>query len=188
MAIDRSVSPLPARGTFPASALCGAAVAQLITKETKMTDLRLNEGGDGTFIVLDGRVVKATASDFMLDSPERRSGKAVFRRALVHDQGDGLTVNFANDYNGGVTLNGVRELSPLHLPHDSKSVKVLDPTPVLVVRGGIQFEVHSETPLSVGGDGGGVKVTTLSLHGELTRLQNQIAALETKLAALASHR
>ena len=56
------------------------------------TDLRLDDV-DGTFVVLDSRVVKALASDFMLDSPQRRKGSG-HRRALVHDQSDGLTINF----------------------------------------------------------------------------------------------
>jgi hypothetical protein len=152
-----------------------------------MTDVRLDEGSDGSFIVLEGRVVKAAGSDFMLDSPERRIGPSPFRRALVHDQDDSLTVNFANDYKGGVTLNAVREISPRQIPKDKFSIR-LDPTPILVVHGGIQFEVHSESLLSAGdvltGGGGGIKVTTLSLIGELTKLQNQISALQTKVAAL----
>ena len=69
------------------------------------TDVRLDEG-DGTFLVLDARVVKAEASDFMLDSAERRKGGGPNRRALVHDQNDGLTVNFNGDYPGGVTIIG----------------------------------------------------------------------------------
>ena len=68
------------------------------------TDVRLDEG-DGTFLVLAARVVKAEASDFMLDSIERRKGGGPHRRALVHDQEDGLTINFNNDYEGGVTIN-----------------------------------------------------------------------------------
>ena len=35
------------------------------------TDIRL-DAVDGTFLVLDARVVKAEASDFMLDSKARR--------------------------------------------------------------------------------------------------------------------
>jgi hypothetical protein len=54
-----------------------------------ITDVRLDEGSDGSFIVLEGRVVKAAGSDFMLDSSERRIGKKPFRRALVHDQNAG---------------------------------------------------------------------------------------------------
>jgi len=143
------------------------------------TDVKLDQG-DGSFLVLEGRVVQAVGSDFMLDSPERRIGPKPFRRALVHDQGDGLTINFANDYQGGVALTAVRVITPHQVPKDGTFVR-LDPTPILVVRGGIEFEQHSESPIT---DGGGLKVTTLSLIGELTKLQNQISALHAKVATL----
>jgi hypothetical protein len=44
----------------------------------------------------------------MIDSPGRRRGGASppHRRALVHDFQDGLTINFAGDYPGGVTVTG----------------------------------------------------------------------------------
>jgi hypothetical protein len=46
--------------------------------------------------------------DFLLDSAKRRKANGPrFRRALVHDQNDGLTINFAGDYPGGVTINGL---------------------------------------------------------------------------------
>jgi len=46
--------------------------------------------------------------DVMVDSASRRTAGSVtgFRRALVHDQKDGLTINFNGDYPGGVTING----------------------------------------------------------------------------------
>jgi len=75
------------------------------------TDIRLGDG-DGTFLVLASRVLKAEASDFMLDSPQRRKSTGGMRRALVHDQSDGLTVNFNGDFPGGVTLMKVVEISP----------------------------------------------------------------------------
>ncbi len=76
-----------------------------------MTDITL-DAGDGTYILVDGRVLKATASDFILDSPTRhRADKPGFRRALVHDQADGLTINFNRDYPGGVTINDVVALN-----------------------------------------------------------------------------
>lgn len=50
--------------------------------------------------------------DLLLDSAQRRRVNGPrFRRALVHDQNDGLTVNFAGDYPGGVTLNGTVQLT-----------------------------------------------------------------------------
>ncbi|MEZ5259680.1 MAG: hypothetical protein R2705_23200 [Ilumatobacteraceae bacterium] len=37
----------------------------------------------------------------------RRRNSTTWRRALVHDHNDGLTLNWASDYPGGVTINGV---------------------------------------------------------------------------------
>ena len=45
-------------------------------------------------------------SDLTLDSPARRKGGPRLRRALVHDQSDGLTINFNGDYPGGVSVSG----------------------------------------------------------------------------------
>ncbi len=69
------------------------------------TDVKLDQD-NGISIVLDAGVVKATAFDFVLDSPQRHRGRGVTRRALVHDFSDGLTVNWEGDYPGGVTING----------------------------------------------------------------------------------
>jgi hypothetical protein len=69
------------------------------------TDIKLDEV-DGNWLVLEGAVVKTTAADLMIDSPGRRSRPGGFRRALVHDQSDGLTINFNADYPGGVTIGG----------------------------------------------------------------------------------
>jgi hypothetical protein len=43
------------------------------------TDIKLNQD-DGTFMFLEARVVKAVASDFMLDAPERHKGEAPHRQ------------------------------------------------------------------------------------------------------------
>jgi len=70
------------------------------------TDIKLDQQG-GNWVVVEGSVLKSTAADFMLDSPARRgAGGSVHRRALVHDYGDGLTLNYANDYRGGVRVVG----------------------------------------------------------------------------------
>ena len=70
------------------------------------TDIRLDQG-DGTWLLLDGRVVEVAGSDLMLDAAERRGpGGGNHRRALVHDTGDGLTLNYNGDYPGGVTVSG----------------------------------------------------------------------------------
>ena len=70
------------------------------------TDVIL-DGGDGSFVIVQGRVLKVVGSDLILDSPERRKEhQSSNRRALVHDLRDGLTINFNGDYPGGVTVNG----------------------------------------------------------------------------------
>ena len=46
-------------------------------------------------------------SDVYLDCTERRDGATgSYRRALVHNSGDVLALNFASDYTGGVTIGG----------------------------------------------------------------------------------
>ena len=129
-----------------------------------------NNQVDGSFLVLEARVVKATASDFMLDAAERRKGGGPFRRALVHNQNDGLTINFNGDYPGGVTINGLSEITPKR-----EQGQVL---PVFKVHGGISYETQG---IKVGG---GTTTITASLDNELGKLQSQISALNAKVAAL----
>ncbi|GAB3074908.1 MULTISPECIES: hypothetical protein [unclassified Phycicoccus] len=71
-----------------------------------MTDIRF----DGDWILLEGAVTKSATSDFMLDTAGRRSTNTPYRRALVHDFTDGLTVNWDRDYPGGVTINDTKTL------------------------------------------------------------------------------
>lgn len=73
-------------------------------------DVKLN----GDTVIIEGRVIQATATDVILDNKERRRKNASpisLRRALVHNFDDGLTINFAGDYPGGVQING-----PVTLP------------------------------------------------------------------------
>lgn len=135
------------------------------------TDVKLDEV-DGTFLVLEGRVVKAVTSDFMLDSPARHKGDKPFRRAMVHDENDGLTVNFNGDYPGGVSLVGVAQIIP------QRQGQFGIPFANLVVRGGISYE--AQTVKIEGGSG----TVTVFLDDELSKLQRQITELGAKIAAL----
>ena len=130
------------------------------------TDLQL-DAEDGGVVLIDARVVKAKASDFILDFPAHRAanerGPAGMRRALVHEQHDGLTINFNRDYPGGVTINDVVELNNrrtgIHLS-DVVEISPLRSTHVvaegesggkpagLVLRGQIMIE---QTPRSLRG-------------------------------------
>src|SRR5437588_424731 len=133
-----------------------------------MTDMRLDDV-DGTFLVLDARVVKVEASDFMLDTADRRKGGGPFRRALVHDKNDGLTVNFAGDYPGGVTVAGPVQIpGPIHL---AGVAEVIPQGKRLVVRGDISYEVEG-TNIS-----GSPTTVTIIVDEELSALQFQIKQL-----------
>jgi hypothetical protein len=72
-----------------------------------MTDIRF----DGDWIHLEGAVTKSATTDLMLDSAGRRRTNTPHRRALVHDFDDGLTVNWDNDYPGGVSINSCKQIS-----------------------------------------------------------------------------
>jgi hypothetical protein len=92
------------------------------------SDIKLNDGRDGTWVTVEGNVMNVKTADIILDSPSRRGANGgPFRRALVHDQGDGLTINFANDYPGGVTINGLkaslRTIGQVSMPDTAKLPK-----------------------------------------------------------------
>jgi hypothetical protein len=55
---------------------------------------------------LTGKSLRLSHHTIHLDHAARRSNSAGSRRALVHDSEDGLTVNFKQDYPGGVTIRG----------------------------------------------------------------------------------
>jgi hypothetical protein len=74
-----------------------------------VTDILLDDNETMTVVA---PVLKVEGHDVIVDSAERRvpDGPS-FRRALVHDQNDGLTINFGNDYPGGTTINGLNSLA-----------------------------------------------------------------------------
>jgi hypothetical protein len=83
------------------------------------TDIRLNQGDNADHLVIDANVIEGRAADFELNSPERYKGGDPHRRALVHDQRDGLTINYNGDYPGGVSVMGTLNLETINLrPHD----------------------------------------------------------------------
>ncbi|WP_452223645.1 hypothetical protein [Lacinutrix chionoecetis] len=55
---------------------------------------------------IDAFSLKMLGADFKIDHTPRRKNQTPHRRALVHDSKDGLTINWAKDYPGGVTING----------------------------------------------------------------------------------
>ena len=70
-----------------------------------MSDIMLDEGSEQVTVQCSNLNVRG--HDLILDSPARRKPRGPqFRRALVHDFNDGLSINFAGDYPGGVTVGG----------------------------------------------------------------------------------
>lgn len=68
------------------------------------------------WVDLQAAVVRSNATDWLLDNPTRRHGEGGdLRRALVHDVGDALTLNFNDDYSGGLRLNDAH--LRLHVEH-----------------------------------------------------------------------
>ena len=60
----------------------------------------------GSNVVAQGRII-SYGTDFHLYSAGRSGGNVHQGRALVHNRGDKLTINYAGDYTGGVEINGV---------------------------------------------------------------------------------
>ncbi|HYH05131.1 MAG TPA: hypothetical protein VEC37_18730 [Bacillota bacterium] len=74
-------------------------------------DIKLNDNG----VIINGEInsdnnqIKFTAYDLLLDNAARRkpgSNPQKFRRALVHNFGDQLVLNYEKDYPGGVAIHG----------------------------------------------------------------------------------
>ncbi len=68
------------------------------------SDIKLLKRGT---VQIEGKELHLKAHDIKLDNLSRRKkGASGHRRAMVHDNTDGLTINFNGDYPGGVTMNG----------------------------------------------------------------------------------
>jgi hypothetical protein len=73
------------------------------------TDIRLTDEN----VEIDARALQVTAWDLRLDHPDRRKNQSEFRRALVHDFDDALTLNWGKDYPGGVHIRGTATVDEL---------------------------------------------------------------------------
>jgi hypothetical protein len=124
------------------------------------TDIVLDDV-DGNHVTIKGFRLNVVAPDLVLDSPDRRtriSPTSPVRRALVHDQNDGLTVNYDGDYSGGIKLCG--------------QVTVVDS---IKVNGEIQFDVMRQGepgPHHIGFP----RMETVELKAYLTELMNGVSS------------
>ena len=124
----------------------------------KETDIILgNSFEDDYSIHLTGDFVYIDGSDLHLTSSERRSSPG-YRRALVHDVNDQLTVNYASDYPGGVEINGITKVlgSDVHL--DCKERRNNN-KPTSQFRRALVHDFSDKLTLNYGADyPGGVKI------------------------------
>jgi hypothetical protein len=98
--------PAPEKAA-PVNGGCVMTTQRSCRQEDSMSDIKF----DGEFVIIEGNGTRAATLDLMLDAPSRRTNTSGFRRALVHDFGDGLTMNYANDYPSGVAINSARTIS-----------------------------------------------------------------------------
>lgn len=153
---------------------------------------------------MQGRVLKVEATDLILDSPGRHTGgTGPNRRASIHDQNDGLTVNFNGDYPGGVAVNG-------------RTINLNGPSGALIRLDGSgdrrdQVTLHAsfispDTLQAYGNSAGDIKFTfqnpgdfdqdgnqrtpdfpeTVSLGALLVQLRNKISVLQFRVTQLES--
>jgi len=118
--------------------------------------------------------------DLLLDSAARRKPNGpTFRRALVHDENDGLTMNFNEDYPGGVTLNGVTSITPHSEPRGTGISQIFQPDPTLVINGDISYRLPSVQHL-----GPDISDQPVLLSAEMSKIQSQLLELTNRIKAL----
>ena len=121
---------------------------------------------DNEEVVVMGQFINAHAHDFMLNSPDRMTeapGRKSVRRALVHDIGDKLTINYGGDYPLGVKIVGsVEVVDALTVYPNYPNQRIQSTNP------------RSPHPIVVGTE-------LVSLREELDALKAQVAALAAKV-------
>lgn len=142
---------------------------------------------DSDIKLTPGQVI-AQALDFCLDSqdPSRRHNTTPFRRALVHDFQDGLTVNWGGDYPGGVTIQGVVTMpGPLDVGGKTTLKGGLDSFGDARFEGQLQVRklLINVTTTVVGPQHVPVPITTqVDVASELAALKQKVAELEKKVS------
>jgi hypothetical protein len=141
---------------------------------------------DSDVKLVPGQVI-AQALDFCLDSqdPSRRHNATPFRRALVHDFQDGLTLNWGGDYPGGVTIQGMVTM-PGQLDVQGKTTlkNGLELFGDARIEGRLQVRklIVTVTTTIMGPQHAPVPVTTLvDVAAELATLKQKVAELEKKI-------
>jgi len=144
-----------------------------------MSDIKF----DGEFVIVEGRWLKSRMWDIMLDAEDRRSNNVGERRALAHDFSDGLTINVASDYPGGVTIYGKVNVPGKLMVGARDVAALLDSLTAANLHARVTalelFEKNTaELLASLYDDVQKFKTLTLRLSDEVQTLKAKVAALE----------
>ena len=158
---------------------------------------------DGEWIVVEGTWLKVRTVDLMMDAPSRRINNTGHRRALVHDSGDKLTINYAKDYPGGVNILGnvsLEKISQFQLVLNAADVVLDHPARRSSAAGYRRALVHdyqdgltinwaSDYPGGVTINGtvkvpGKLMIAGQDISATIATLQGRVAQLEARVTAL----
>jgi hypothetical protein len=129
-------------------------------------------------LCLDGQSGRRSAPDPNPDPDPNTS----YRRALVHDFDDGLTINWDNDYPGGVTINHLKTIDPTPKLSGTGPQRVIQAvTATVTIKGNAKIERN----LTVDGDLNGKVLVNYKEAGgvELGLLKSKVTA-ENKATAV----
>jgi hypothetical protein len=130
---------------------------------------------DGDWVVIKGKWTKLATLDLMLDAPSRRIDQSGQRRALVHDHGDKLTINYSGDYPNGVHIAGSTTAESLFVRHRGVFAEGIVTPKILLGHG-------SPPPTHVpGGPPGGGIEWGMDLGDAIATLQQEVATLQAEL-------
>lgn len=132
---------------------------------------------DGELVVVQGSWMKVRTLDLMLDAPSRRQTQTGERRALVHDVGDSLAINYHGDYPNGVRIAGLTRAEMLHVEGRAGFAAGLT-TPSIIL--GHPAQPATSTP----GTPTGAGQWGLDVGAAISQLESRIADLEQRLSAL----
>lgn len=123
-------------------------------------------------VTIFGNMLNVIATDILLDHPARRSSSTGYRRALVHDFNDGLTLNYNADYPGGVMIRGdvniPRQLFARNIEFEIEDLSTILPTDPVI--GTI---AHPRKRVDL-------KQVIYELQAEIAALKERLASLESR--------
>ncbi|MGZ3471417.1 MAG: hypothetical protein ACXVA6_15735 [Isosphaeraceae bacterium] len=133
---------------------------------------------DGDWIVVEGNWTRIRTLDLMLDAPSRRITQSGQRRALVHDNTDRLTINYASDYPNGVYISGQTSIEALYVGQKGRFANGVVTPSLLLSQPSAPEEFQPGKPPPGGSEYG------LDVGAAISQLGDEIAQLKARVDAL----